>query len=122
MNACVAHPIRLELARWKAAPLLGLAAAALIFFSGAAHAQKMLIPESNGSEVAANTELNNDQLAARFLDQATAGATPQGVASLSAALAAHPATAFSDWLNAQFSKPVQDSDLSLPFFVRCTTT
>jgi uncharacterized protein (DUF1800 family) len=100
----------------RAAVFLGIIATGLIFFSGAAQAQKMNISPSDGAEVQPNTQLNNDQLAARFLDQASAGATPQDVASLSAALAAHPDTAFSDWLNAQYAKPVQDSDLSLTIF------
>ncbi len=87
--------------------------AALVSFSGLVHAQKMVIPASDGVEVVPNIDLTNDQLVARFLDQATAGATPEEIASLSAALTAHPDTAFSDWINDQYTKPVLPDDLSL---------
>lgn len=96
---------------------LGFAVAIMVTFSIPVPAQKMPLEENNGgTEVTANTQLNNTQLAARFLDQATAGATPKEIASLAAALAQRPDTAFSEWLNDQFSKPVQDSDLSLTIF------
>ena len=93
-----------------------LAMAAMICLLVPAEAQKIQAPADAGVDVTPNVQLNNDQLAARFLDQATAGATPQEVASLSAALAAHPDTAFSDWLQNQYAKPVLDGDLSLPIF------
>jgi len=76
-------------------------------------AQKMVPADDDGVEAAANIDLNNDQLAARFLDQATAGATPEEVALLSKALAARPTTAFAEWLNNQYAKPVNPEDLSL---------
>jgi uncharacterized protein (DUF1800 family) len=96
--------------------LLAVFAGAALSFSGLAHAQKMDLPPSDGVEITPNLDLKNDQLAARFLDQATAGATPEEIASLSAALAAHPDTAFSDWINDQFSKPVKPDDLSFAIF------
>ncbi len=68
---------------------------------------------TDGTEIVPNVQLNNDQLASRFLDQATAGATQVDITSLSAALTAHPNTAFSDWLNAQYAKPANPEDLSL---------
>ena len=90
--------------------------AVMVACGGSVWAQKMKPADTDGVEVAANIQLNNDQLAARFLDQATAGATPEGVTSLSKALASRPTTAFSEWLNDQYAKPVLDSDLSLPIF------
>jgi hypothetical protein len=95
---------------------VGITAVIVVSMSGMVWAQKMEPPATDGIEATANVELTNDQLAARFLDQATAGATPEDVASLSAALAARPNTAFAEWLNDQYAKPVQDSDLSLPIF------
>jgi len=74
--------------------------------------QKLGAQPNEGTEIVPNVQLNNEQLAVRFLDQATAGATPADVASLSAALTAHPDTAFSDWLNAQYALPVNPGDLS----------
>lgn len=92
--------------------MFGVASLALAF-STLAHAQKMELPASDGVTVTPNLTLNNDQLAARFLDQATAGATPEEVASLSASLTARPDTAFADWLNDQYAKPVLPEDLTL---------
>ena len=92
--------------------LLALSAFAGLFANSKVEAQKMEPAPSDGVEIVPNLKLNNDQLAARFLDQATAGATPQEIASLSAALTAHPDTAFSDWINDQYAKPVTDNDLS----------
>jgi len=90
--------------------------AATVACSGLAQAQRMELPASDGVQITPNTELNTAQLAARFLDQATAGATPEEVASLASALAAHPDTAFSDWINDQFAKPIQPGDLSLNLY------
>jgi len=94
----------------------GIAMAMVVAFGSMAWAQKMKPETTDGLEIGPNVQLSNEQLASRFLDQATAGATPEDVASLSNALAARPATAFADWLNEQYAKPVQDSDLSLPIF------
>jgi len=88
----------------------------LFSLDGLASAQKMDLPPSDGVTVLPNIELKNDQFAARFLDQATAGATPEDIASLTGALTAHPNTAFSDWLNGQYAKPALPGDLSLTIF------
>ena len=87
----------------------------LVLVFGSAFGQEME-PTKDGVEVIPNVNLSNDQLAARFLNQATAGATPNEIASLSAALATHPKTAFSDWLNDQCAKPAQPQDFSLDIF------
>lgn len=87
--------------------------AAMICCGGLVRAQKMEPPASAGVAAVPNMRLNNTQLAARFLDQATAGATPGGIASLAAALSARPGTAFFDWLNQQYARPVLPGDLSL---------
>ena len=91
----------------------GLAACLTLVFTASVPAQKIVPPESDGVQAAPNIQLNNDQLAARFLDQATAGATPEEVASLSAALNTHPDTAFSEWINDQYAKPISPDELSL---------
>ena len=58
-------------------------------------AQKVDAQSNDNGDIVPNVQLNYDQLAVRFLDQATAGATPADIASLSAALTAHPDTAYS---------------------------
>ncbi|HEY5791711.1 MAG TPA: DUF1800 family protein [Chthoniobacterales bacterium] len=60
--------------------------------------------------------LTGEQLASRFLNQATFGATPEEITALSASLAAKGDAAFSDWIDAQFQKPVSEKDLALPTF------
>ena len=85
----------------------------MVCIGGLMLTQKIDAQLNDSAETVPNVQLNYDQLAARFLDQATAGATPLDVASLSAALATHPNTAFSDWLNGQYAKPVDPKDLSL---------
>jgi len=95
---------------------LAVTLAAMIVCSGLAQAQRIELPASDGIQVTPNTNLNAAQLAARFLDQATAGATPEEVTSLASALAAHPDTAFSDWINDQFARPLQPGDLAFNLF------
>lgn len=84
-----------------------------VFFSSLVDAEEIGASSRGGGEATPNIKLNKDELAARFLNQATAGATPAGVAALSAALSANPNTAFSDWLKEQFAKPVSPESLSL---------
>ena len=98
---------------FRVVPCSMVSAIALFSFAGLARAQNSDLPPNNGAEIVPNVQLNNDQLASRFLDQATAGATPADIASLSAALTARPDTAFADWLNAQYAQPVNPGDLSL---------
>lgn len=63
-----------------------------------------------------NLNLTNEQLASRFLNQATCGATPEDIASLAAALATNPRGAYADWLKDQFAREPSDDDLSLNIF------
>lgn len=105
--------------RQRCSPLLrfgrlaSLAIAALISSGGPAEAQTIEPLKEAGVAVTPNVRLNNQQLASRFLGQATSGATQAEIDSLSAALSKENDAAFADWLRAQYAKPISPADFSL---------
>jgi uncharacterized protein (DUF1800 family) len=70
----------------------------------------------NAVEAVPHLQLNNQDLAARFLAQATFGGTPEEIDALARRLQASPKTAFADWIDDQMKRPVTPTDLSLNVF------
>lgn len=63
-----------------------------------------------------NTNLTPEQLASRFLGQATFGARGEEITKLAGAIRRDPGGAYAAWLEAEFQKPLTDADRSLVIF------